>query len=256
MKRILVLGGVLLLSVFGVVACGDDDESQATAEENLCASLEGFSAALANVQGVQLLNPDANQANTSVKRARATWSGVQAAAQDVQEADANALSSAVTAWRARPRTCRPAPPPPRSGRPSSRSSPPSTPPSTRCTTGWSARRGTPEPPGCSRSTVQQSCVPGSGRPGAMRVFGQAGARIRTGDLPLTRRRAGPPGFHSSCGSSGRCPLPAPSPAVVVAVEARGVARVAGGSPGRSCRRAAGSRRSCRRPSCRAPCPAG
>ena len=95
MKRILVLGGVLLLSVFGVVACGDDDESQATAEENLCASLEGFSAALANVQGVQLLNPDANQANTSVKRARATWSGVQAAAQDVQEADANALSSAV-----------------------------------------------------------------------------------------------------------------------------------------------------------------
>ena len=32
-----------------------------------------------------------NQANTSVQRARATWSGVQAAAQDVQEADASAL---------------------------------------------------------------------------------------------------------------------------------------------------------------------
>ena len=86
MKRILVLGGVLLLAVFGVVACGDDDESQATAEENLCASLEGFSAALANVQGVQLLNPDANQANTSVKRARATWSGVEAGASVAAEA--------------------------------------------------------------------------------------------------------------------------------------------------------------------------
>ncbi len=95
MKRVLALSGVLLVSVFGVVACGDDDESQATAEENLCGSLEGFSAALASVQGVQLGNPDANQANTSVKRARAAWSGVQAAAEDVQEADANALSSAV-----------------------------------------------------------------------------------------------------------------------------------------------------------------
>ncbi len=96
MRRMLVLAGVLLFSVLAVVACGDDDDdSQASAEQNLCASLEGFSAALANVQGVQLLNPDANQANTSVKRARAAWSGVQASAQDVQEADASALSSAV-----------------------------------------------------------------------------------------------------------------------------------------------------------------
>jgi hypothetical protein len=96
MKRILAVAGVLLISVFGVVACGgDDDDSQASAEQNLCTSLGGFSAALANVQGVQLGNPDANKANISVQRVRATWSGVQAAAQDVKEADANALSSAV-----------------------------------------------------------------------------------------------------------------------------------------------------------------
>lgn len=95
MRRMLVLAGVLLFSVLAVVACGDDDESQASAEQNLCSSLEAFSAALANVQGVQLRNPDANQANTSVKRARAVWSGVQASAQDVREADVDALSSAV-----------------------------------------------------------------------------------------------------------------------------------------------------------------
>ena len=71
----LAVAGVLLISVFGVVACGgDDDESQASAEQNLCTSLEGFSAALANVEGVQLGNPDANKANISVQRVRATWS--------------------------------------------------------------------------------------------------------------------------------------------------------------------------------------
>ena len=95
MLRYTLAALVACLALVGAVACGDDDESQATAEENLCASLEGFSAALANVEGVQLLDPDANQANTSVQRARATWSGAQAAAEDVQEADANALSSAV-----------------------------------------------------------------------------------------------------------------------------------------------------------------
>jgi hypothetical protein len=100
MKRVLALGGVVLISVaglLGVAACGDDDsDSQASAEQSLCTNLEGFSAALAGVQGVQLGNPDANKANTSVQRVKATWSGVQAAAADVQEADANALDSAVS----------------------------------------------------------------------------------------------------------------------------------------------------------------
>jgi hypothetical protein len=80
-------GRVQLVAMGGLAACGDDDESQATAEENLCASLEAFSVALANVQGVELLNPDANQTNTSINRVRAAWSGVEASAKDVQEAD-------------------------------------------------------------------------------------------------------------------------------------------------------------------------
>ena len=206
MKRILVLGAVLLLSVFGVVACGDDDESQATAEENLCASLEGFSAALANVQGVQLLNPDANQATRPVRGARATWSGVQAAAQDVQEADVNALNSAVddleSAAQDLPSGSRPA-----------QIRQALQPQLTAVYTAFNemydglecSTRELLSRLGCSRLTAQQIVRRRVWTPRRHAGFGQAGARIRTGDLPLTRRPVADnlPQHEPACSSIGR-----------------------------------------------------
>ena len=96
MKRVLACVGAVLVVSFGAVACGDDDDSgQSAAEAQLCTSLEGFGAALQQVESVQLGNPEANAQNISVSRVRATWSGVQQSAKDINEADANAIDSAL-----------------------------------------------------------------------------------------------------------------------------------------------------------------
>jgi hypothetical protein len=95
MKRTLACMGAVLVASFGAAACGDDDSSQATAEKQLCTSLEGFGTALDQVEGVQLRDPQANAQNISVKRVVATWSGVEQSAKDINEADANALSSSL-----------------------------------------------------------------------------------------------------------------------------------------------------------------
>ncbi len=96
MKRVLACVGAVLVVSFGAVACGDDDDSgQSAAEAQLCTSLEGFGAALQQVESVQLGNPEANAQNISVSRVRATWSGVQQSAKDINEADADAIDSAL-----------------------------------------------------------------------------------------------------------------------------------------------------------------
>jgi hypothetical protein len=95
MRRVLACVGAVLAVSFGAVACGDDDEGQSAAEAEVCTSLEGFGAALDQVEDVQLADPEANADNLSVKRAVATWSGVEQAARDLSEADADALGSSL-----------------------------------------------------------------------------------------------------------------------------------------------------------------
>jgi hypothetical protein len=96
MKRVLACAGVVLIAAFGAAACGDDDESsQSAAEAAVCTNLQGFASALQQVEGVQLGNPEANAQNISIKRAKATWSGVEQSAKDLNEADANAISSSL-----------------------------------------------------------------------------------------------------------------------------------------------------------------
>ena len=88
--------GVVLVASFGATACGgDEDEGQSAAEADLCTNLEAVGAALDQVEGVQLADPEANAQNLSVKRVAATWSGVEQAARDLNEADADALGSSV-----------------------------------------------------------------------------------------------------------------------------------------------------------------
>ncbi len=95
MRRVLAATVVVLVTVFGAAACGDDDSSQASAEAQVCDNLQGFQAALDNVEGVQLRDPTANANNISIKRVKATWSGVEQSAKDLSAADADAVTSAV-----------------------------------------------------------------------------------------------------------------------------------------------------------------
>ncbi len=96
MRRLIAATVIGLVAVFGAAACGDDDDSgQSAAEAQLCDSLQGFQAAIQNVEGVQLRDPTANANNISIKRARATWSGVEQSAKELSAADADAVSSAL-----------------------------------------------------------------------------------------------------------------------------------------------------------------
>ena len=96
MRRLLAATVIVLVAVFGAAACGDDDDSgQSSAEAQVCDSLGGFQAAVQNVEGVQLRDPTANANNISIKRVRATWSGVEQSAKELSAADADAVSSAL-----------------------------------------------------------------------------------------------------------------------------------------------------------------
>jgi len=97
MKRVLACAGVVLVAGFGAVACGDDDDDsgQSAAEAAVCTSLQGFGAAVDQVESVQLGDPEANAQNISVTRVKATWSGIQQSAKDLNEADADALGSSI-----------------------------------------------------------------------------------------------------------------------------------------------------------------
>lgn len=95
MRRLLAATVVVLVAVFGAAACGDDDSSQSSAEAQVCDSLQGFKAALDNVEGVQLRDPTANANNISIKRVQATWSGMEQSAKDLSAADADAVTSAI-----------------------------------------------------------------------------------------------------------------------------------------------------------------
>ena len=96
MRRLLAATVIVLVAVFGAAACGDDDDSgQPAAEAQVCDSLQGFQAALENVEGVQLRDPTANANNISLKRVQATWSGVEQSAKELSAADADAVTSAL-----------------------------------------------------------------------------------------------------------------------------------------------------------------
>lgn len=97
MRRLMAAAAIVVVALGGAAAgCGgDDDSGQSSAEAQVCSSLDGFKAALQNVEGVQLRDPTANANNISLKRVQATWSGVEQAARDLSAADADAVSSAL-----------------------------------------------------------------------------------------------------------------------------------------------------------------
>jgi hypothetical protein len=97
-RRLIAAAAIVVVAVGGAAAgCGgDDDSGQSSAEAQVCSSLDGFKAALQNVEGVQLRDPTANANNITLKRVKATWSGVEQSAKELSAADADAVSSALS----------------------------------------------------------------------------------------------------------------------------------------------------------------
>ena len=94
MKRTLAIIPVAIAAAFGLAAGGgNDEESQASAEQDLCASLASFSAAVVNLQG---LSPDSTKDDIEEARdnVKSAWDDVKSKAQDVASADTEALENA------------------------------------------------------------------------------------------------------------------------------------------------------------------
>ena len=94
MKWTLAIILVAIAAAFGLAACGGDDEdSQASAEQELCASLASFSAAVVNLQG---LSPESTKDDISGARddIASALDDVKSDAEDVASADTEALENA------------------------------------------------------------------------------------------------------------------------------------------------------------------
>jgi hypothetical protein len=80
----------------GAAAC-DDDESQATAEENLCASMQGLSSAFVQLQGLDLQTATTADLEAARQNIQSAWQQVRDDAEDVKEADVTAIEDAGAA---------------------------------------------------------------------------------------------------------------------------------------------------------------
>ncbi len=94
MGRVIAVGLVVLAGATGFVACDDDDESQATAEQNLCGSLSSFSAAVVNLQGLDVQTASQDDYEEAVAQVQDAWDDVRNDAEEVRDADSAALESA------------------------------------------------------------------------------------------------------------------------------------------------------------------
>jgi hypothetical protein len=79
--------------VGGATAC-DDEESAATAEQNLCASMEGLSSAILVVQALDLETATRDDLESARDGIESAWQRVAEDAGDVADADTAALDDA------------------------------------------------------------------------------------------------------------------------------------------------------------------
>ncbi len=91
-RRIGLIAAPVVALVLLVAACGGD-ESQASAEQNLCQALGNYASAVAGLQGLSLQSTK-QDIQTQVEAVQSAWDGVTSAAQDVASADVNAIESA------------------------------------------------------------------------------------------------------------------------------------------------------------------
>lgn len=94
MRRCFALAVVLLAAGLGLVACGGDEESQAEAEQHLCASLDDFAASIVSLQGLSLQKTSEDDLNSAADNVNDAWDQVVEDAKDVKNANTDAIESA------------------------------------------------------------------------------------------------------------------------------------------------------------------
>jgi gamma-glutamyl:cysteine ligase YbdK (ATP-grasp superfamily) len=85
---------VLAFVMFGLLGCGSHKESQRQAEQNLCASLDNFTATLLSLQGVSLQSTSEDDVKSAADNVNKAWDRVVADARDVNKANIDAIQSA------------------------------------------------------------------------------------------------------------------------------------------------------------------
>jgi hypothetical protein len=93
MRRLLVLAVAAVALIVVVAGCGGDSESQASAEESLCASLSDFAASVVRLQGLTVQTASTDDFEAAADDVSEAWDAVVADAEDVAEADTSALES-------------------------------------------------------------------------------------------------------------------------------------------------------------------
>jgi hypothetical protein len=85
---------MLLAACLGLAACGGEQESQAEAEQHLCASLDNFAASLVGLQGLSLQTASEDDLNSAADNVQDAWDQVIEDAKDVKNANTDAIESA------------------------------------------------------------------------------------------------------------------------------------------------------------------
>jgi hypothetical protein len=93
LKRVVVVVAVLGVCV-AVSGCGSNKVSQKEAKQNLCTSLDNFTASIANLQGLSLTSSSAEDLRRAASRVDDAWGQVVADAKDVKNASTDKLQSA------------------------------------------------------------------------------------------------------------------------------------------------------------------
>jgi hypothetical protein len=85
---------VVVVAALGLAACGSDKESQAEAKQNLCQSLDHFSASVASLQGLSLKSSSEDDLTSAADNVNDAWKGVVEDAKQVKSASTDAIDSA------------------------------------------------------------------------------------------------------------------------------------------------------------------
>jgi hypothetical protein len=93
-RRCLAIAVMLVAFCLGLVACGGDEESQAEAEQHLCASLDNFAASIVSLQGLGLQTASEDDLSSAADNVDEAWDQVVEDAKDVKNANTDAIESA------------------------------------------------------------------------------------------------------------------------------------------------------------------
>ena len=93
LRRGIAAALVVVVACLGLVACGSNKESQKEAEQNLCQSLDKFSASILSLSGLSLGSSTQDDVKAAVDTVSKAWDQVVADAKDVKNVSTDELRS-------------------------------------------------------------------------------------------------------------------------------------------------------------------